>query len=102
MPVPPRIEILICYDVRTADILGERRLRRVAKACERFGQRVQKSVFECSVTPTDLERFLMRVVKEIDPSEDSLRVYTLPGSRERIVRVFGLDRRIDFQGPLIV
>ena len=102
MATKPRENILVCYDVRTTDLAGERRLRRVAKVCERYGQRVQQSVFECSVTIADLERFLARLVKEIKASEDSLLVYTIGTPRDRFVRTFGVDRRVDFEGPLVL
>ncbi|HCE01287.1 MAG TPA: CRISPR-associated endonuclease Cas2 [Armatimonadetes bacterium] len=102
-PVPTvvRTDLVICYDVDTVSEGGKRRLRRVAKACEAYGQRVQFSVFECSVTPNDWERLQQRLLDIIDPELDSLRVYTLRGPRDQVVRVFGRDGRIDFEGPLI-
>ncbi|MER3496595.1 MAG: CRISPR-associated endonuclease Cas2 [Armatimonadota bacterium] len=97
-----RLQILVCYDVETVTGEGERRLRRIAKACEAFGQRVQYSVFELDVTPVLLERFLQRATKIIDPAVDSLRVYTLSGPRDRYLQVYGRDGWTDFQSPLIV
>jgi CRISPR-associated protein Cas2 len=97
------MEVLVAYDVSTETRAGQRRLRRVAKACEGYGQRVQKSVFECVLTEVQLERLVQRLVTEIDPAEDSLRIYRLVEPRERYVRVFGIDRRIDLaKGPLVV
>jgi CRISPR-associated protein Cas2 len=97
------MEVLVAYDVSTETAAGRRRLRRVAKACEGYGQRVQKSVFECSLTEAQLERLMQRLVNEIDPAEDSLRVYRLVEPRERYVRVYGVDRRIDLvRGTLLV
>jgi CRISPR-associated protein Cas2 len=45
------IHVLVTYDVSTTDPAGWRRLRRIAKACLDYGQRVQNSVFECKVDP---------------------------------------------------
>ena len=79
-----------------------RRLRKVAKICEGFGQRVQDSVFECSVGPADMERFRIRLLKVIMPSEDSLRIYRLSSKREEVVEVHGRDLYRDLAGPLII
>ncbi len=62
---------IACYDVRDA-----RRLRRVARVMERFGVRVQKSVFECWVTEASLEQMREAVTAEMKEGEDSLRLYT--------------------------
>lgn len=45
--------VLVTYDVSTVEKAGVRRLRRVARACEDYGTRVQKSVFECQVGKTE-------------------------------------------------
>ena len=97
-----RLQVLVCYDVETATVEGEARLRRMAKACEAYGQRVQYSVFELDVTPVLLERFLQRAIGVMNPSLDSLRVYLLSGPRDRYLQVYGRDGWRDFQGPLIV
>ena len=69
--------ILIAYDVSTVDRLGQKRLRRVARACEDYGVRVQKSLFECQVGKTEWAVLRNRLLKEIDPKQDSLRFYYL-------------------------
>lgn len=69
--------VLITYDVTTETQEGRRRLRRVAKVCQNYGQRVQKSVFECVVDPARWTELRFRLLKEIDPKEDSLRFYFL-------------------------
>lgn len=97
-----RLHFVACYDVDTSTKEGERRLRRVAKACEAFGTRVQKSVFEVSLTETDYERMLKRVLAEIEETEDTFRVYFLSGEFSTVVRVYGIVHGIDFEGPLIV
>jgi len=95
------MQLLVTYDVATDTPEGERRLRRVAQECKRFGQRVQKSVFECSVDEMDRERLVARLLKCLDKDEDSLRIYRLTEPRERNVEVYGLDHYLDFKGPLI-
>jgi len=96
------MDIVIAYDVNTETPAGRRRLRRVARACLGFGQRVQYSVFECSLNETHLERLRQQLLKIIDPQEDSLRIYFLRGSREEVVEVYGRDGYVDFRGPLMV
>ncbi len=95
------MELLIAYDVATESPEGRRRLRRVAQACQSFGQRVQKSVFECSVTEMDKERLVARLLKCIDEEEDSLRIYRLSEPRCRSLEVYGLDHYVDFNSPLM-
>lgn len=69
--------VLVSYDVATSDVGGSGRLRRVAKACKDYGQRVQFSVFECVVDPGQWERLRHRLVGLIDEDRDSLRFYYL-------------------------
>lgn len=92
----------MAYDVNTETKEGQRRLRKVAKVCTGFGQRVQKSLFECRVNQAQLEELESKLLQIIDPKKDSLRLYLLPGNRERIVRVHGVDHYVDFDEPLIL
>lgn len=96
------MRVLVCYDVSTETEGGQRRLRRVAQACRDHGQRVQKSVFECVLSDAQLEKLRRRLLAEIDPTVDSLRLYRLPSDVERTREVYGVDREVDFEGPLIV
>ena len=96
------MNVLISYDVSTETADGRRRLRKVAQACQDFGQRVQKSVFECSVSEAQFEEVLRRLLDIIEKTEDSLRVYRLTEPREKHVQVYGLDGRMDFEEPLIL
>jgi CRISPR-associated protein Cas2 len=96
------MQMLVCYDVATTTPEGRRRLRRVARVCLDFGQRVQQSVFECSVDETGLTRLRAQLLDEVDLSEDSLRLYRLIGKFDEVVESYGRDRRLDFEGPLIV
>jgi len=94
--------ILISYDVAMQDAGGARRLRRVAKACKDYGQRVQYSVFECLVEPAQWAKLKDRLIKEIDPKQDSLRFYYLGANWRRRVEHVGAKKTIDQEGPLII
>lgn len=94
--------IIVCYDVNTETRQGKKRLRRVAKVCERVGQRVQKSVFECRVDLSAFEELERQLLAEIDPERDCLRLYRLPRSRGAEVLEYGKFKAIDFDAPLVV
>jgi CRISPR-associated protein Cas2 len=94
--------ILVTYDVSTETSAGRRRLRRVAKVCQDYGQRVQKSVFECKVDKTTYELLEQRLLDEIDRQEDNLRLYRLSEPLEEHIKEFGLFRAVDFDAPLVV
>ena len=93
--------ILVAYDVSTKSAEGERRLRRVAQVCKDFGQRVQKSVFECSVSEMQYEELRRQLVQCIEEREDSLRFYRLVEPRDRYLKVYGVNGSVDFEAPLI-
>jgi CRISPR-associated protein Cas2 len=95
------MELLVTYDVKTETAAGRRRLRRVAKVCERFGQRVQFSVFECVVDAAQLVLLMHALEQEIDAGEDSLRIYRLQEPRTRHVQVLGRALMYDQRDPLI-
>jgi CRISPR-associated protein Cas2 len=94
--------VLVTYDVRTEDKAGQRRLRRVARLCQSFGQRVQFSVFECVVDPAQFASLKARLVREIDPASDSLRFYFLGSNWRHRVEQVGAKASYDPEGPLIV
>jgi CRISPR-associated protein Cas2 len=94
--------VVVSYDVSTLEPKGQRRLRRVAKACKDFGQRVQLSVFECSVDPAQWTRLRQKLIDEIDPAEDSLRFYFLGANWRKRVEHIGAKKTHDPEGPLIV
>jgi len=96
------VNVLISYDVSTETADGRRRLRKVAQTCQDFGQRVQKSVFECSVSEAQFEEVIRRLLDIIEKTEDSLRVYRLTEPRQKHVHVYGLDGKVDFDEPLIL
>ena len=94
--------VLISYDVSTVNKAGQRRLRRVAKTCEDFGQRVQYSVFECIVDPAQWTALRQQLIDEIDPNMDSLRFYFLGSNWKRRIEHVGAKESFDQEGPLIV
>ena len=94
--------VLVTYDVRTDSEGGQRRLRRVAKACENYGQRVQKSVFECLVDPAQWATLRQRLVSEIKADEDSLRFYYLGKNWKPRTEHVGANASYDPEGPLVV
>lgn len=94
--------VVVSYDVSTKAPGGTRRLRRVAKTCENFGQRVQNSVFECIVDPEQWTRLKLRLLDEYKPEEDSLRFYYLGKNFKRRIQHYGAKKVPDLQGPLVV
>jgi CRISPR-associated protein Cas2 len=94
--------VLVSYDVATSEPGGQKRLRRVAKACKNYGQRVQFSVFECIVDPAQWSVFRQRLEDEIDPETDSLRFYFLGSNWRHKVEHIGAKASFDQEGPLIV
>ena len=94
--------VVICYDVSTIEPEGQRRLRRVAKACKNYGQRVQLSVFECEIDPAQWAGLRQRLIDEIDPKVDSLRFYFLGSNWRRRIEQIGAKQSYDPDGPLIV
>ena len=93
--------MLITYDVATSDSAGRRRLRRVARLCQNYGQRVQYSVFECQIDPAQWVMLRAKLIREIDENADSLRFYRLGANwRPRIEHV-GTKKSYDPDGPLV-
>lgn len=93
--------MLITYDVNTQDSSGRRRLRRVAKACQDFGQRVQFSVFECDVDPAQWTALRARLIGEINQDTDSLRFYHLGANAARRIEHIGAKPALDLSGALV-
>ena len=94
--------VIVSYDVSTDTPQGRRRLRRVAQVCKNYGQRVQKSVFECKVNEIQFEKLRRELLKEINKSEDNLRLYSLTEPRDHHVEEYGLTRTTDFDNPLVI
>jgi CRISPR-associated protein Cas2 len=94
--------MLVTYDVKTETPAGRRRLRRVARACLDFGQRVQNSVFECEVDPAQWATLRARLIGEVSVAEDSLRFYRLGADGKRRVEHIGAKPTPDLDGPLVI
>ena len=94
--------LIVSYDVSTKTVAGRRRLRQVAKACESRGQRVQYSVFECKLDPSQWAAFKAQLLDILDLREDSLRVYMLGNNWKARVEHHGAKPAFDVDGPLIV
>lgn len=94
--------VLITYDVSTESEGGKKRLRRVAKHCENFGQRVQNSVFECLVDPAQWTDLRHKLEQEIDTQHDSLRYYFLGANWKRRIEHVGAKESYDPQGLLLL
>lgn len=94
--------ILVTYDVDTTDKSGQRRLRRVAKACMDYGQRVQNSVFECEITEVELCLLKERLKEIIDNTIDSIRLYHLNRNENRRVEVLGVETAFNVKDALII
>jgi len=94
--------VVVSYDVSTVDLLGQARLRKVAKICKDYGQRVQFSVFQCEVDPARWAFFRQKLIDVIDPETDSLRFYFLGANWKRRVEHVGLKKGVDPDEPLVV
>jgi len=94
--------VLVSYDVSITTPGGKRRLRRVAKTCLNFGQRVQCSVFECVVEPAQWVALKSQLEAIIDKNHDSLRYYYLGSNWKHRVEHFGAKPSLDFDDPLVV
>ena len=94
--------VLITYDVNTESNEGKRRLRLVAKQCVNFGQRVQNSVFECSLDASQLVMLQAKLCGLIDMGKDSLRFYLLGNHYENKIQHFGVKAGYDPNDTLIV
>ncbi len=95
-------DYLISYDVNTEDAAGRKRLRKAAKQCVNYGIRVQWSVFELSLTDMQFDELKQRLLSIIDKDKDSLRIYWLPGGRNKCVETYGIDKYVSFSDPMII
>jgi CRISPR-associated protein Cas2 len=94
--------VLVSYDVAISSPGGKKRLRRVAKTCLNFGQRVQFSIFECVVEPAQWVVLKNQLESIIDTEHDSLRYYYLGSNWKRKVEHIGAKPSLDIDSPLII
>lgn len=94
--------ILITYDVDTTTKAGEKRLRKVAKECVNYGQRVQNSVFECLLTDAQLIGLKAILSSIIDDTKDSIRLYFLGNNWQRKIETLGKITSFDPTDAMII
>ena len=94
--------ILVSYDVSTVTTAGKSRLRRIAKACQNWGIRVQNSVFECNVNPAQWIQLKAELERIFDPETDSLRYYNLGDNYLARIEHVGAKIALDVEKPLII
>ena len=93
--------VLITYDVNTEDAKGSKRLRKVAKICVNYGQRVQNSVFECLLTPAELCIVKNQLLSAMDDTKDSLRIYNLGNNYKTRIEHYGAKQTYSPEEPMI-
>jgi len=93
--------VLITYDVSTITPAGRRRLQKISKLCQNYGQRVQNSVFECVVDSAQLAKLKNQLINTIEKEEDSLRIYQLGNNYKSKVEHIGMKESLDVEAPLI-
>ncbi|MGN1113789.1 MAG: CRISPR-associated endonuclease Cas2 [Oscillospiraceae bacterium] len=93
---------LVSYDVSTTDSKGRTRLRKIAKECQNYGQRVQNSVFELDVDYSTFLKVKDKLLEIIDEDKDSLRIYYLGNNWQRRIEHFGIKETYNPEGILII
>ncbi len=94
--------VLITYDVETVTPSGAKRLRRVAKECQNYGQRVQNSVFECVVTEAQFALLKSSLASKIDKEKDTIRFYFLGNNWNNRIEHIGQQTSFDVTSELII
>ncbi len=94
--------VIVTYDVSTETMGGSKRLRRIAKCCEDYGQRVQKSVFECDVDSSQFLLLKNQLLEIMDGEEDSIRFYKLGKEYKPKIEKYGKNNSYDPEDTLII
>ena len=94
--------VLITYDVNTETAAGRKRLRKIAKQCVNYGQRVQNSVFECVLDAAQCKQLQHKLLGIMDESVDSLRFYYLGNQYQTKIEHFGAKATYEAEGFLSV
>lgn len=102
MEVGENMLVLITYDVSTQDVAGKKRLRKVAKECVNYGQRVQNSVFECVLDASQALILKDKLCSLIDMNKDSLRFYYLGNKYQTKIEHFGIKNTYEAEGILMI
>jgi len=96
------VDVLVTYDIATLDLVGQRRLARVAAVCERFGVRVQYSVFECRLNAASLQAMIGELLDTMHPTEDSIHIYRFDRPIPEVRSSLGRKRSSSVGQPWIV
>ena len=96
------MDVLVTYDIADTDGVGSSRLRRIAEVCEKYGQRVQLSVFECRLSPERLGRMIGEIQDAIDIHRDSVIIYRFPGPMENARLRFGRTQPHELGQPWVL
>lgn len=94
--------VVVSYDVKTEDPAGRKRLRKIAKICQDYGQRVQFSVFECEISPARWVELRACLLATMESKVDSLRFYNLGADGQRRIEHVGAKRPLDLDAPLLL
>jgi CRISPR-associated protein Cas2 len=92
--------ILLTYDIAKDDN-GPKRLRKISKLLEKYGSRVQYSVFECEITPADEKLLINKINKIIDDTQDTIRIYYLGNNYKSKIKTIGTNKGIDVNDVLL-
>ncbi len=96
------MDFVVAYDIADTEGGGARRLRRISGICEKYGERVQLSVFECRLSPTRFAEMMNEVRDAIDLKQDSVVVYRFPGSLAEWRTHIGVEPDHEIGTPWIV
>lgn len=94
--------VIVTYDICTTNDTGAYRLRKINRICRNVGHNIQGSVFECIVTPAELNYLRKAILDAIDDSVDKVRIYHIGRNWRRNIESLGLDDEYDPEGALIV
>lgn len=94
--------VIISYDVDFTETQGAKRLRKVAKICERYGVRVQNSVFETIVDSVQLTALKSELINVIDMERDTARFYNLGNKWNSKIDTIGKDKGFRQDDVLII
>lgn len=94
--------VLVSYDVQTTDMSGPTRLRKIAKICKNYGQRVQNSVFEINLDYGNFLKVKAKLIEVLDPTKDSLRFYYLGNDWQDKIEHIGAKETYNSEGVLII
>ncbi len=96
------MDILLTYDIADTDGAGASRLKRISDICEKYGQRVQFSVFQCRLSPTRLTRLVGEVEDVIDRKQDRVSIYRFSGDIDKVAIHLGRQQKRNLGQPWMI